>query len=606
MGPLRRHDARELEPRTGRAIAAPLRAERARPRDSRRLNDTFLNAPIGILLIDFDGTVLEANPFAENMLGYAPSALERALLESLVPREAAITLLSDLKTVIRKGGRVCRSEWQLTARDGSEVWANLHLMVHRSEHDAPLFGIVLLADITETKNSQRAMERLAFYDTLTDLGNRRLFNERLIQTVERSRRDQSRAALLYLDLDQFKRVNDTLGHDSGDRLLCEVAARLAGCVRSVDTVARTGGDEFCVLLEDIASPQAAAEVASRIFDALKQPIKLGHHEIGVTTSIGITLIPDDGLDPNQLLKNADLAMYRAKEQGRNNHQYYSESLQAHLAHRLRVEQELRQALARNEFSMVYQPVVETATGRVMGFESLLRWGHPELGTLAPGDFITIAEESGIIIDMGRWILQQVCADAVTLMQQARRPLSIGINVSPRQFRDASLVFELEQAIAQTSLDPRHLEFEITETMLMHDIETTSAMVHRLAALGARIAIDDFGTGYSSLNYLRKFPITAIKIDHSFIRDIPANGDDSAITAAVIAMAHRLHVTVVAEGVETTAQQRFLVAQGCDFAQGYLFGRPMSLAAACAAINPDVPASVPTLSGAISAAAASVG
>ena len=585
MGQLRHSDAREREQGSARAIAAPLRAGKARPRSSARLNDTFLNAPIGILLIDFDGTVLEANPFAEDMLGYTPGALDRTLLETLVPREAAITLLSDLKTVIRQGGRVCRSEWQLHARDGSEVWANLHLMVHRSDHDAPLFGIVLLADITDTKNSQRAMERLAFYDTLTDLGNRRLFNERLTQTVERSRRDQSRAALLYLDLDQFKRVNDTLGHDSGDQLLCEVAARLVSCVRSVDTVARTGGDEFCVLLEDIASPQAAAEVASRIFEVLKQPIRLGHHDIGVTTSIGITLIPDDGTDPNQLLKNADLAMYRAKEQGRNNHQYYSESLHAHLSHRLQVEQELRQALARSEFSMVYQPVVETATGRVIGFESLLRWGHPELGTLAPGDFITIAEDTGIIIDMGRWIMQQVCEDAVQLIRHAGRPLSIGINVSPRQFRDASLVSEVEHAIARTGIDPRHLEFEITETMLMHDIETTSAMVHRLAALGARITIDDFGTGYSSLNYLRKFPITAIKIDQSFIRDIPTNGDDSAITAAVIAMAHRLHVTVVAEGVETTAQQRFLVAQGCDFAQGYLFGRPMPITDACAAIAP---------------------
>lgn len=554
-----------------------------------RLSDTFVNAPIGILLVDFDGSVQKANPVAEEMLGHAPGGLEASTLEGLVAREAAITLLGDLKTVLKNGGRVSRPEWALQSGDGREVWANVHVMVQRSAHGAPLCGIVLLTDITETKRNERAMERLAFYDTLTDLGNRRLFNERLAHAVERSRREDSRGALLYLDLDQFKRVNDTLGHDCGDQLLREVGARLLNCVRTVDTVARTGGDEFCILLEHIDGPRAASEVARRVFEVLKLPIRVAGQDIEVTTSIGITLIPEDGTDPKHLLKNADLAMYRAKEQGRNNHQYYSESLNEHVSQRLRTEQALRHALERSEFRMVYQPLRKPGSRRLVGFESLLRWVHPTLGTLGPGEFIGIAEESGLIIDIGRWIIGQVCADGTALMRAAGHALTIAINVSPRQFRDASFVQAVEAAIAETGIDPACLMVEITETTFMHDIETTSAMVHRLAELGVRIAIDDFGTGYSSLNYLRKFPITTVKVDRSFVRDIPSNSDDCAITAAVIAMAHRLNVTVVAEGVETEAQRAFLLEHGCDTAQGYLFGRPapldIALAEATGALDP---------------------
>ncbi|MFM7120687.1 MAG: putative bifunctional diguanylate cyclase/phosphodiesterase [Gammaproteobacteria bacterium] len=546
-----------------------------------RLSDTFVNAPIGILLVDFDGSVQKANPVAEAMLGHMPGGLEGSSMEGLVSREAAITLLGDLKTVLQNGGRVSRPEWQLCSGDGREVWANVHVMVQRSAHGAPLCGIVLLTDITETKRNERAMERLAFYDTLTDLGNRRLFNERLAFAVERSRREHSRGALLYLDLDQFKRVNDTLGHDCGDQLLREVGARLLNCVRTVDTVARTGGDEFCILLEHIDGPRAASEVARRIFEVLKLPIRVAGQDIEVTTSIGITLIPEDGIEPKHLLKNADLAMYRAKEQGRNTHQYYSESLNEHVSQRLRTEQALRHALERGEFRMVYQGLREPGSRRLVGFESLLRWVHPTLGTVGPAEFISIAEESGLIIDIGRWIIGRVCADGTALMRAAGRALTIAINVSPRQFRDASFVQAVEDAIATTGIDPENLVFEITETTFMHDVETTSTMVYRLAALGVRIAIDDFGTGYSSLNYLRKFPISTVKVDRSFVRDIPSNSDDCAITAAVIAMAHRLNVTVVAEGVETEAQRAFLLEHGCDVAQGYLFSRPAPLEAALA-------------------------
>jgi diguanylate cyclase (GGDEF)-like protein/PAS domain S-box-containing protein len=550
-----------------------------------RFRGAFENAPIGILLVDLAGKVFQANRFAEDLLKYPQDELESSFVTDLVPDDERESLQAELDRLLRGVEPMSRIELRMRCADGFEIWTMLHIVVQRDAAGDPLYCIMQIADITETKNSQQTMERLAFYDTLTDLANRRLFNERLSRAVELCHREHHRAALLYLDLDQFKRVNDTLGHDSGDLLLREVATRLLNCVRAVDTVARTGGDEFSILLGNVDSPMTAADVARRILAALRAPIHIAGHDLVVTTSIGITLIPDDGTEPTRLLKNADLAMYRAKEQGRNNYQYYSEELNLHATRRLRTEHELRLALERGEFRLHYQPVVRAADRTLVGFECLLRWEHPEFGLLAPGEFIPIAEESGVIIDIGHWIIEEACLAARELVRLAGRPLLIGVNVSPRQFRDARLVQTVDDSLRRTHLDPGCIEFEITETMLMHDIETTSAMVRRLADLGVRVAIDDFGTGYSSLNYLRKFPISTVKVDRSFIRDIPANSDDMAITAAVIAMAHKLNVQVVAEGVETEAQLAYLVEHRCDFAQGYLFGRALDFQATTELLAP---------------------
>jgi EAL domain-containing protein (putative c-di-GMP-specific phosphodiesterase class I) len=355
-----------------------------------------------------------------------------------------------------------------------------------------------------------------------------------------------------------------------------VAKRLIGCVRKEDTVGRPGGDEFTILLYDVETVADAGQVAEKILRALERPITVSGHQLIVTTSIGITVIPEDGLDPNALTKNADLAMYRAKEQGRNNYQFYREELNTKAVQRLRTEHELRRALERSEFELHFQPVVRLRDQTIVGVESLLRWNHPERGLVPPDEFVGVAEETGAIVEIGNWVIEEACAAGRLMADQRGAPLCIAVNISPRQFRDPNLVDTTRQSLRTAKLSPEYLELEITETMLMQDVEAASAIVVRLHELGIRLAIDDFGTGYSSLNYLKKFPIDTVKVDKTFVMDIPESSDDMEITAAVIAMAHRLRMSVVAEGVETQAQLDFLTEQQCDMAQGFLFSRALPL------------------------------
>jgi diguanylate cyclase (GGDEF)-like protein/PAS domain S-box-containing protein len=545
-------------------------------RSEERFRGAFENAPIGILLLDTQGHIFQANRFATELLHYRDQALSSTHISRLVPADERADLKEQLERLLRGGESALRSERRMLCADGLEIWTNCHIVLQQTSDGSPLYCIMQIADITEMKTSQRKMERLAFYDTLTELANRRLFNDRLQQAIEHCRRHRQRAALLYLDLDQFKRVNDTLGHESGDALLREVADRLLNCVRKEDTVGRPGGDEFTVLLYDIDEPDHAGQVAEKILRELQRPIALSGHQLVVTTSIGITVIPDDGMEPNALLKNADLAMYRAKEKGRNNCQFYSEELNTNAVKRLRTEYELRRALERSEFELHFQPVVRLADQSIVGVECLLRWNHPERGPVPPDEFIPIAEETGAIVEIGNWVVQEACAAGRLMAEQRGAPISIAVNISPRQFRDPELVSTIRRSLRLAHLDPACLELEITETMLMQDVEATSEIVERLHKLGIRLAIDDFGTGYSSLNYLKKFPISTVKVDRSFVTDIPESSDDMEITAAVIAMAHRLKMQVVAEGVETQAQLEFLAEQDCDFAQGYLFSRALPL------------------------------
>lgn len=550
------------------------RVEKQLEISEQRFKGSFDNAPIGIFLVDEEGKIFQANRFAQEMLVYEASELPNMHISRLVPTEDRLQLKETLTRLQLGTEKTSLSERRMLCQNGLELWTNCQIVLQR-DGDSEYF-IIQVADVTDIKLSQRRMERMAFYDTLTDLANRRLFQDRLAQAIDHCSRKETTAALLYLDLDQFKRVNDTLGHEAGDNLLRQVANRLTECVRTEDTVGRPGGDEFTILLFDVASPSDAGVVAEKILERLREPITISGHNLVVTTSIGITVLPTDGKDANILMKNADLAMYRAKERGRNNYQFFREEMNTNAIKRLRIENELREALEQEEFVLYYQPKVDIALQRMIGVESLIRWNHPKNGLLPPGEFIDVAEETGAIVEIGNWIIQEACRAGRKLREAGGDDFTTAINISPRQFRDPNLVNFIRKCLRESKLDPSNLEIEITETMLMHDVEAASETVQRLHKLGVNIAIDDFGTGYSSLNYLKKFPIQTVKVDRSFVMDIPSNQDDMAITAAVIAMAHRLNMQVVAEGVETRAQLKFLHENDCEYAQGYLFSKPEPL------------------------------
>ena len=542
-----------------------------------RFRGIFESAPIGIMLVELEGTIFQANRFAAQLLNYEKDHLDRLHISRLLQEQDRQRLKENLARLKDSNAAPISSEQRMLCQNGPEIWTNSHIMLQRSSDGTPLYYIVQIADITDLKQGQQRMEQMAFYDTLTNLANRRLFHDRLTQAIEHAIRTNRAAALLYLDLDNFKRVNDTLGHEIGDSLLREVAGRLKQCVRKEDTVARPGGDEFTILLNEITTPSDAGMVAEKILNHLREPITISGHPLVVTTSIGITLLPGDGADPNVLTKNADLAMYKAKERGRNNYQFYSEDLNTNAVARLRTEYETRQALENKEFRLFYQPKVSLKTMQIVGVECLIRWDHPERGMLGPDQFIEVAEETGSIIDIGTWVIDEAFAAAQEINRTSESPLHIAINISPRQFRDPNLTTTIRRCIRETDMNPEHIELEITETMLMQDAAAAEETVRNLSDLGVRLAIDDFGTGYSSLSILKRFPINTVKVDKSFVMDIPDNPDDVAITRAVIAMAHELKMEVVAEGVETREQLQFLADLDCEYAQGYLFSRPVPFA-----------------------------
>ena len=470
--------------------------------------------------------------------------------------------------------------------DGGVRFLREQAEVILDEHGTAARVAGTVQDITDRKQAEEQIRFLAYYDSLTGLPNRLMFTERLKGALVDGRRRGRKVAALFLDLDQFKRINDTLGHSFGDRLLQNVADRLRACLRSTDgmmrgdpirssdTVARLGGDEFIVSLTDIHRGEDAARVAHRVLDSLKGPFRLDAHEVFVTASIGISLYPDDGEDAETILKNADTAMYHAKDAGRNNYQFYNVSMNALALQRLSLEASLRRALDRDEFLLYYQPQVDVENWRVIGVEALMRWRHPDLGLVPPSDFIPVAEECGLIRPIGDWVLQRACAQIKQWQDRGHDSLRVAVNLSVHQFQQHDLVGAVERGASGAGLDPSSLELEITESVMMHKVEETIVILNNLKDRGVRICIDDFGTGYSSLSYLKRFPIAALKIDRSFIRDIATKPEDAAITAAIIAMARSLKIDVVAEGVETSAQRDFLSEQGCTLMQGFLFSRPL--------------------------------
>ena len=441
-------------------------------------------------------------------------------------------------------------------------------------------ALVMKRDISALKHAHEKLKQIAFYDPLTGLPNRRLFKDRLDEELIRCRKHRTKMALLFLDLDNFKRINDTLGHDAGDKLLTTIAERIVGCVRREDIVSRLGGDEFTVLLCGLDNTEPAAQIAEKILQRLREPIDIGREKIIATVSIGITLAPDDAGNPTDLMKNADIAMYKAKEAGRNAYMIYHEGMDPDGADTLKLEMQLRTAFDENQFKVYYQPQVNLQTGKIFGLEALMRWDHPEKGLLSPHFFLQKIEELGLIMALTKWTLDTACKEMRRSDSIARRfsDLKLAINISAGQFRDPNLVEFVKQILQTTGFPPARLELEVTETSLISSLEESVATMSALRALGVTISIDDFGTGYASLSYLRKLPVDFVKIDGSFIKDIPHSKSDMEITSAVIAMSHKLNLKVLAEGVETPAQMQFLRENKCDYAQGFFISPPLPMEA----------------------------
>ncbi|WP_416399060.1 putative bifunctional diguanylate cyclase/phosphodiesterase [Allohahella sp. A8] len=554
----------------------------------KKLGKAVTKSGCAIAILDSRGRVEYINQQFEQTTGYSMQEIIENGMQILHPK---IFVGGQLKLINRTEWLkdAWTSEVHLTRKDSAVVWASVSVSVvdnnelplaAEAERDSSCVGkaqgyVVSAIDISELKNLNHEMERLALNDDLTGLANRRLFVDRLEMQLRVSRREKNSIALLFLDLDKFKRINDTLGHDAGDQLLITVAERLKRCVRANDTVARFGGDEFVVLLTDITDPLSVTHIAQLILASLKQPITLNQHEIIVSTSIGITLAPTDGLEAESLVKNADLALYRAKDQGRDCYHYFTEELNAQAIRQLVLEQELRLALNTNQFSLAFQPQFDFKQGRLISVEALLRWNHPTHGTVFPNDFVTVAEETGLIVPIGDWVLRNACKQIRQLQVVSGRNIKVAVNLSMRQFHDEHLEDTIAQALHYSGLKAKYLELEVTESMLMGDVEMVVARLTRLKSTGVSIAIDDFGSGYSSLSYLRKLPVDVLKVDRAFVRDIPEQLHDMEITAAVIAVAHKLGLKVVAEGVENIDQRDFLMINRCDYAQGYFFSKPLS-------------------------------
>jgi len=434
--------------------------------------------------------------------------------------------------------------------------------------------VAICSDISAIKQTEERLEHLAHYDPLTGLPNRTLFNDRLHHTIAFARRRGRMVALILFDLDRFKEVNDTLGHRIGDQLLVAVSKRLKHGMRDSDTISRLGGDEFAIILADVEGFGPAAKVAQHFLNYLAEPFIIEGHEVYITASIGITIYPTDSEDIDALLKNADTAMYCAKERGKNNFQFFTSEMNNRILEKLFIESRLRHALENGEFSVCFQPQVETSTEEIVGVEALARWTNPELGEVPPSKFIPIAEDTGLIAAMGEWVLREACMKSQAWREEGLHPMTVSVNLSARQFHRQNLVETISSIIEETGIDAKCLELEITESVIMQDVEDTVETLKRLKKLGVRLSIDDFGTGYSSLSYLKRFPIEVLKIDQSFVSDITGDSEESSVVSAIIALAHSLDLKVVAEGVETKEQLDFLRGKGCDRIQGYYYMKPL--------------------------------
>ncbi len=546
-----------------------IRAEAALRSAEARYRDMVENASDMIYVHDLRGTILSVNAAVERLTGYTRAELIGKNAARFVAPEALPLVRAAFNLKIGELHHVKPFEIEIVCKDGARLPVEISARLVRADDTVvALEGIA--RDMRERKRAEAIIRHMAFYDTLTNLPNRVLFDEYLRHALALATQHHTALAVLFVDLDRFKLINDALGHHTGDLLLEAVPQRLLGCVRPGDTVARMGGDEFTVLLPNITSTDDAALVAQRLLDALTAPFTIGGHELFVSASIGISVFPADGGDAETLLKHADTAMYRAKEGGRSGYQFYTPAMNAATHKQHQLEQRLRRALERDEFRLVYQPRIDPHTGALLGAEALLRWQHPEFGLIGPADFIGVAEDTGLIMPIGLWVLRTACQQAKA-WRQTGAPLRMAVNLSARQFQHTNLAAQVAAVLADTGLPAHALELEITESMAMHNAERTVVVLRALKELGVHLSVDDFGTGYSSLSYLKQFDVDTLKIDRGFVCDLP---HDSAIAEAVLALAHSLGMSVTAEGVETEEQLAFLQQHNCDEVQGFLIGKPV--------------------------------
>jgi diguanylate cyclase (GGDEF)-like protein len=548
-----------------------------------RLESAINNMSQGLIMFDAEERVVVCNDFYIEMYGLSRDVVK-----------PGCTLIDLLRHRVETGGHLNLDpdQYRVELLRGL-AQGHVSLIVKTAQgrevvvKNSPMASggwVATHEDITDRRRAEAQIAQLAHYDALTGLCNRTRFQEDLQQVEMRVRRGEC-FAVFCLDLDRFKEVNDSLGHPIGDLLLKAVASRLRDCVRECDLVARLGGDEFAILQVGACQPTEATALASRLIESISVPYELMSHQVAVGVSVGIALAPDDGLDPHALLRSADMALYRAKADGRNLYRFFEAEMDARMQARRSLEIDLRKAIAAGEFELLYQPIIDLRAQKVAGFEALLRWQSPTRGLLIPADFIPLAEETGLIVPLGNWVLRQACMDAV----EWPADVTIAVNLSPAQFRNKQLISTVMSALAASGLSASRLELEITETVLLQDPEATLSVLQKVREIGVRIAMDDFGTGYSSLSYLRKFPFDKIKIDQSFIRDMSDHGDSLAIVRAVVAMSSSLSIGTTAEGVETHAQLERLKSEGCTEAQGYLFSPPRSAAdvkAWLAALGPE--------------------
>ncbi|CAD6876309.1 GGDEF domain-containing response regulator [Methylomonas fluvii] len=560
-----------------RDITARRQMEHLLRESEERFHSSFELAAIGMALIALDGSFLQVNNALCEILGYTRDELLGSNLRMFTHadhhddvinhylRQLVTDLLPTFQIEVECFHKVV----------GKTIWTMMSASLVRTAGGDPQYFIVQIQNISNRKYAEQQLIYLANHDPLTGLLNRDQFHNRLTQALSTGQRHNRKLAVMYLDLDRFKLINDTLGHRLGDLLLQAVSDRLRASVRSNDILARLGGDEFIVLLSDINQIDDVARIAQKTLDILTQPFTLEGNDLVVTASIGISIHPDDGKDSHSLLMNADTAMYLAKDRGKNNFQFYTLEMTEKSIERMKVERGLRHALAHDELRLHYQPQVCTDSGVVVSAEALVRWQHPEWGLVYPDRFITVAEETGLIVPIGAWVLREACLQAKTWIENDGPFGGVAVNVSARQFLDTNLFQTVKRTLAETGLNPSALELEITESAIMQDPENTLQVLHQFQGLGVRLSIDDFGTGYSSLTYLRRFPIQSVKIDRSFVIDLPGDEGSKTLVRAITALAHELKLSVIVEGVETKDQLSFLTEQKCDSLQGYMFSRPVS-------------------------------
>ncbi|CAN7446858.1 EAL domain-containing protein [Acidovorax sp. LjRoot129] len=538
-----------------------------------RLASMVKNSPLAIYTSDLNYIVSSWNPAAQRMFGWSA---EEAIGQRVrfIPKDREHEY-DNIATRLRNGESLDQVEAVRQRRDGS--------LIHISLSTAPLFtadgqphaNIFLVADITQRKLAEQQLQFQAFHDALTGLPNRLLLQDRFEQAKARANRANQRLMLLFLDLDNFKSINDTLGHDSGDAFLQQIATRLGTCLRETDTISRQGGDEFLILLPDLDQVDDATLVLAKLMEQMQLPFDAAGQEISTSVSMGVTIFPDDGTSFESLLKKADMAMYKAKSDGRNTYRFFDGAMDVEAVEHQFIRNGLRRALERNEFVLHYQPQIDLASGAIIGVEALIRWIHPQRGVVSPARFIPVAEESGLIVPIGDWVLREACRQAVAWQHAGLPELCMAVNLSAVQFKRDSVEQSVINALEESRLNPALLELELTESILIQNVEGVLNSVKRLKLLGVKLSIDDFGTGYSSLSYLKRFDIDKLKIDQSFVRDLGSDPDDAAIVRAIIHLARSLNLRTIAEGVETADMLHQLCAFGCDEAQGYHFARPMA-------------------------------